>query len=1215
MSTLPKNLFQENLPELEPTQHQTLINLAKQNPSGHIKIVTTNFDTLFTKALAGDDTIREFYAPRLPIPRSPKDYPSSITYLHGGVDKQNPEPKWVYSTSEFGKAYIADGWASRFVTELARNYYICFIGYSMNDPIMRYIFAGIKAVNEEHPDNVSKPLYIFQEQKKSEPKSPYEEEEESQELESLGLTPISFPSSLPKYSAMWQMLNEWYELQNRDIIELCQETFQDFDESKETLTDLQRYVLQNLVPPADLYFGEDNPLNGKSYQRAFINSNLFEHLATLPFGLLKAVQMVNTIQQRTEDERQKLPNVYYEKIKDLPNLIHPDYKPDQKNYSSYYSSYGHLISDSYFIKHLHPISEVWIRLIGKHMNDPDVFQWLIQQGDFLHSSLISELVRRLRPDTESLIAPDLKEAWELLLLNQNLLPRMSVESSFFIEAKMAKEGYSLEVKLWLEKVLSPYLKFYPPYSFGSDSSLYRAEVLIGNEYTKDNIEKLLGATDPPFYKDLSHFYKDLLAILESRLETYIELTKKSSTTLAGNYFDFASEVTSILNHPQNEEFDSRPLLIPLFQQCFDQLHETERALCNQVLARWASKPEWLWHRMVLAYVTQYPTLEPAPAWQILRQNDYLAIKKVWRIKQEFFECLEKEGLTLPEDILQAIYAQLRLDYDKKNESTWHDGEKYSVLESLKNNKKLKLPDNLETLYNSYTQTYSRDDEFSIYSTGFERVPPPDVRDLVKSPEDDAFKYFDDLTATRDKASEFQEYVTKEPQKAFKVFLRLLEKDDQFSQRYLRSLDWGLSSFHRKDDSSQEKTNEVRETEKQARLFPLLGIYEVLFALNTLHDPSQPLYSGTSFMNDEITWLADRDQARVLALFEKMWQRSKKTLAENTLSREKYFTQVLNQPLGKLVEGLLKLELHRARKHQQEDKLKEQKNTFTLLSETQRYLDDLIQIPNVEYTYSMLGAYLAFLFQVHQDWTEDHLIPLLSTLDKKEKEKGKALLEGLVGYGHFDVPLFSALRDSLRNLDFQAYFKAEDRNLFIRYANTMLSTYFVHPDTPTGLRRMTTVDMHAWLKEMPVENLTLVAKNLDTHFVMNEDFFNRKVMPFFKVGWPKEKAKHTAEQTAAFIELALEYPTYCQQISDVLREEGLIVRAEDGSHSRFLWRIKTEQLTPFDQANFTAFCNLLSDYLPYNPTQAGYSLEKLKDVLNEQNRLEVPPSLKNYLDRV
>ncbi|MFN7310819.1 MAG: SIR2 family protein [Vampirovibrionales bacterium] len=312
-----KSLFQENLPELEPTQHQTLINLAKQNPSGHIKIVTTNFDTLFTKALTGDDTIREFYAPRLPIPRSLKDYPSSITYLHGGVDKENPEPEWVYSTSGFGKAYIADGWASRFITELARNYYICFIGYSMNDQIMRYIFAGIKAVNQEHPDNVSKPLYIFQEQNDSEPKSPYEEKEKSQDLENLGLIPISFPKSFPKFTKMWQMLNEWHELQNRDIIELCQEAFQDFDENKETLTDLQRYVLQNLIPPADLYFGEDNPLNDKSYQRAFNNSNLFKHLETLPFGLLKAVQMVNRIQQRSEDERRKLPNVDYKKIGDF----------------------------------------------------------------------------------------------------------------------------------------------------------------------------------------------------------------------------------------------------------------------------------------------------------------------------------------------------------------------------------------------------------------------------------------------------------------------------------------------------------------------------------------------------------------------------------------------------------------------------------------------------------------------------------------------------------------------------------------------------------------------------------------------------------------------------------------------------------------------------------------------------------------------------------
>jgi hypothetical protein len=774
-----------------------------------------------------------------------------------------------------------------------------------------------------------------------------------------------------------------------------------------------------------------------------------------------------------------------------------------------------------------------------------------------------------------------------------------------------------------KEALRPYLKFSIPKRYEGEADLFYAEICITEEDQGTFQCQLteLQSSDP-------QFWKELLPTLETSLQTHLELTKTIHTAkelteeknLTGEDLYYSHKISSVLKHEQNSEWEGITVLFGLWQRCFDQLHKTETAFCNQVLERLASKPEGVWHRMVLAYVTHYPDLDSSPAWRILKKNDFLAIKKMWGIKKEFFDCIEQAALTLPKDILQAIYAQLRLAYDENNECTWHDYKKYNVLESLKSRAELALPDDLATLYNGYTKTYSRKDEsykFSGYSTGFQWVPPPDVKDLIKSPEDDAFKYFDDLTATRDKASKFQEYVAKEPQKGFKVFSRLLAKDVQFqfSKRYLRSLDWGLSSFYREGDSSQEKTGEASEAEKQARLFPLLGIYEHLFALSTLHDPSQPLYSGASFMNDEITWLADREQPRVLALFETMWQRSKVTLEKSTLSHQNYFTQVLNQPLGKLVEGLLKLELHRARKHQQEDKPKEKKNTFTLLRETKRYLDDLIQMPNVEYTYSMLGAYLAFLFQVHQEWTEAHLIPLLETLDKKEKRKGKALLEGLVGYGHFDVPLFNALRDSLRNLDFQAYFKAEDRQLFTNYANTMLSTYFEYPDTPTGLKKMTAVDLHAWLKEMPVENLTLVAQNLDTHFVMTEDFFNRKVSPFFKVAWPKEKAKHTAEQTAAFIQLALEHPMYCQRISDVLREEGLIIRAENGHHSHFLSRITSDQLTPFDQANFTAFCNLLSDYLPCSPTQVGYILKRLKEAINKQSTLKVSPSLKNYLDRV
>jgi hypothetical protein len=276
----------------------------------------------------------------------------------------------------------------------------------------------------------------------------------------------------------------------------------------------------------------------------------------------------------------------------------------------------------------------------------------------------------------------------------------------------------------------------------------------------------------------------------------------------------------------------------------------------------------------------------------------------------------------------------------------------------------------------------------------------------------------------------------------------------------------------------------------------------------------------------------------------------------------------------------------------------------------------MQIPNVEYTYSMLGAYLAFLFQVHQDWTQTHLFPLLQVnASHPNFQKGKALVEGLVGYGNFTLPLFNDLADSLRNLDCQAYFKAEDRNLFKLYAKTMLSTYFVHPATPTDLRRMTAVDVHAWLKQMPVENLSLVAETIKSSIVLNDESFESQLKPFFEIAWTKEKNKRTAEHTGIFIELALDNPHYCKQIADLLRRENLVIRTEAG-HNRlsFLWCFE-EHLNDFDQENFTAFCELLCDYLPDHCQYESHILKQFKMDVQSQSRLSIPPCLAQYLNRL
>ncbi|MBH1607287.1 SIR2 family protein, partial [Stenotrophomonas maltophilia] len=51
----------------------------------------------------------------------------------------------VATSGDFGLAYLTERWAARFVSELFRNYVVCFIGYSIDDPVLRYMMDALAA--------------------------------------------------------------------------------------------------------------------------------------------------------------------------------------------------------------------------------------------------------------------------------------------------------------------------------------------------------------------------------------------------------------------------------------------------------------------------------------------------------------------------------------------------------------------------------------------------------------------------------------------------------------------------------------------------------------------------------------------------------------------------------------------------------------------------------------------------------------------------------------------------------------------------------------------------------------------------------------------------------------------------------------------------------------------------------------------------------------
>lgn len=149
------NALKPTSPNTDLSAHRIMLDLARST-DGKIRLVTTNFDLLFESC---DDSLPCHRPPRLPDPIHHDEF-EGIIHLHGHVDKEYLGAfgdGFVLSSSEFGHAYLADGWATRFIRSILEKYIVVFVGYAADDPPVLYL---LEALNK-HQKSLSE-MYAFQ---------------------------------------------------------------------------------------------------------------------------------------------------------------------------------------------------------------------------------------------------------------------------------------------------------------------------------------------------------------------------------------------------------------------------------------------------------------------------------------------------------------------------------------------------------------------------------------------------------------------------------------------------------------------------------------------------------------------------------------------------------------------------------------------------------------------------------------------------------------------------------------------------------------------------------------------------------------------------------------------------------------------------------------------------------------------------------------------
>lgn len=179
--------------------HRILLDLSRTR-GGTPRLVTTNFDLLFE---ACDPSLESFNPPRLPDPRREGDF-RGVIHLHGRVAptyRSACDDEFVLSSADFGHAYLSEGWATRYIQALLKQFRIVFIGYSADDPPVRYLLEALNRF-----DRAANRLYAFQ--------AGAAEQAASQWLHK-GVEPIAYDAA-DKHAALWNTLSAWAE-RARDV--------------------------------------------------------------------------------------------------------------------------------------------------------------------------------------------------------------------------------------------------------------------------------------------------------------------------------------------------------------------------------------------------------------------------------------------------------------------------------------------------------------------------------------------------------------------------------------------------------------------------------------------------------------------------------------------------------------------------------------------------------------------------------------------------------------------------------------------------------------------------------------------------------------------------------------------------------------------------------------------------------------------------------------
>lgn len=630
--------------------HEALLTLGKDRKD-RTRLITTNYDRLFEEVIARTPLkVEHFRAPLLPVPKKRWD---GLVYLHGLLPENPTESdleRLIVSSGDFGLAYLTERWAARFLSELLRNFVVCFVGYSINDPVLRYMMDALAAdrlLGESTPE-----MFAFGNFSKG------KEEDAEREWRAKNVTPILYREHW-NHAYLHRTLRAWSR------------TYRDGAQGKEQIvresaisrplanTEEDNFVgrvIWALSDPSGLpakRFAEIDPVPSIEWLEP-LSEERFRHTDLVRFGISP---------NGTVDDRLAF------------SLIR---RPSPYEFAPWMALVGSGAVPSRWDKVMEQIA----RWLLRHLNDPIVLRWLAKHGGVLHEQLKRSIewklkeLNRLKQDNDqkalqrilanapnAIPGPNMHTLWQLLLKG-HVRTRVDDSNLHYWCEQFRSDGLTIILRLDLRKMLTPCVVLDEPFAWpfeeeGEDanepehmSKLVRAEVVLSTQGVREQLREL--ADEERWVEALPELLDEFTGLLRDTLD----LMRKLGQADEKNDQSYMSQ-PSISEHPQNHNYDDWTTLIELVRDAWLTTCARSPKEARAAAEEWWQIPYPVFRRLAFFAVAQFEIIPRRQAldWLLSDERRWLwsleTLREVMRVLVAFAPRLDKAELNRIE---QAILA-------------------------------------------------------------------------------------------------------------------------------------------------------------------------------------------------------------------------------------------------------------------------------------------------------------------------------------------------------------------------------------------------------------------------------------------------------------------------------------------------------------------------------------------------------------------------------